>query len=112
MSKYTVKTSPRPPKHKQNGLEARYAEHLDMQFRAKLIKGFGFQRYTLRLADDTRYTPDFHIITLDDRLIYDEVKGFMREDANVKIKVAADTFPHLFRLVTWSKAGGWQIKEM
>lgn len=106
------RTRPRTPKHAPNKTEARYGEHLDSLYRAGKIKGFGFQRYTLRLADDTRYTPDYHVVTLDDVLELHEVKGFMRDDAHVKLKVAAEMFPHPFRLATWTKAGGWEIKEV
>lgn len=106
------KAIPHPRKHAPNKLEARYGDHLLLQHKQGLIKGFGFQRYTLRLGDDYRYTPDFHVVTLDDRLIFDETKGFMRDDARGKIIMAAEMFPHLFRLVTWDKVKGWIIEEI
>lgn len=106
------KAIPSPRKHAPNKLEGRYGDHLLLQHRQGLIKGFGFQRYTLRLGDDLRYTPDYHVVANDDRLIFDEVKGFMREDARVKIVAAAEMFPHLFRLVTWDKVDGWKIEEI
>jgi len=35
----------------------------------------------------------------------------MMDDANVKIKVAAQQFPqYVFRLVRWDKWAGWKIR--
>lgn len=111
MSRLSLKTKPRRPKHAMNKLEQRYADILERQFQQGTIKGFGFQRYTFRLADDTRYTPDFHVVTLDDVLEFHETKGFMRDDANVKLKVAAEMFPHPFKLVTLVKSE-WVVKDV
>lgn len=49
----------------------------------------GVQDITLKLADDTRYTPDFSAIGPNAEMIFFEVKGFFRDDAKVKLKVAA-----------------------
>ena len=107
------RTKARQPKHAPNKTEARYNAVLETQYHAKQIKGYGFQRYTLRLADDTRYTPDFHVVRLDDVLEFHEVKGgFAREDAILKLKVAAEMFPHPFRLAKWTKDKGWEVKEV
>ena len=54
----------------------------------------GVQCITLKLADDTRYTPDFFSIDAG-QLVAFEVKGFWRDDAKVKIKVAARQFPFI-----------------
>ena len=72
-----------------------------------------FERITLKIADDTRYTPDFFSLGLtDDVPTFYEVKGFMRDDARVKLKVAADRFPMFrFYLVT-RKGGAWQVEEI
>lgn len=51
----------------------------------------GVQCITLKLGDDCRYTPDFHTIA-GGIFIFWEVKGFMRDDALVKIKAAARRF--------------------
>lgn len=63
------------------------------------------QAFTLKMADDTRYTPDFVTLT-DGKLMAWEVKGFFRDDAKVKIKVAARMFPvFTFTLVRKDKSG-------
>lgn len=53
----------------------------------------GIQNHTLKLADDTRYTPDFAVLQADGQIVFYETKGFWRDDAKVKIKVAARQFP-------------------
>lgn len=53
----------------------------------------GVQSITLKLADDCRYTPDFWAVIVQGTFTFYEVKGFWRDDARVKIKVAARTFP-------------------
>jgi len=79
----------------------------------------GIQCITLKLGDDCRYTPD--LWTMDNlhsdipmargRLVAREVKGFMRDDALVKIKVAARMFPFIvFVLVRRQKSGGWETQ--
>src|SRR5689334_10683941 len=79
---------------KMNGLEWRYAEHLENLKITGQIRDYWFGRYTFKLADDTRYTPDFAVWLNDLTLRFDETKGFMRDDARVKLKVAASMFPH------------------
>ncbi len=78
------------------------------------------QAITLRIANGCRYTPDFirvwkyevnADITTHSILAY-EVKGFMRGDAAVKLKVAASIYPWIkFHLVT-KKKGSWIIQEI
>lgn len=68
------------------------------------------QAITLRIANGCRYTPDF--FTIGQGIKAYEVKGFMRDDAAVKLKVTASLFPWIkFHLVT-RKGGTWQIHEV
>lgn len=48
---------------------------------------------TLLIGNGVRYTPDFAVFNPGGGLVLYETKGFMRDDAAVKIKVAATTFP-------------------
>jgi len=78
------------------------------------------QSITLRIANGCRYTPDFVVayhgaLPEPVELVAYEVKGFMRDDAAVKIKVAATAFPWItFHLVTKlpGGGGGWAISEV
>lgn len=52
----------------------------------------GIQNVTLKLADDCRLTPDFAYINEIGRMTFVDVKGFQREDALIKMKVACRQF--------------------
>lgn len=107
--------APRPalPKvDRMNKLEGRYArEVLEVRKRDGIILSWHFEAVKLRLADRTGYTPDF-MVCYPDRIEFHETKGFWRDDARVKIKVAAELFPMFkFIAVQWSKkAGGWMYE--
>ncbi len=75
-----------------------------------------YERITFKLADDTRYTPDFHVLTRSGEIEIHEVKGFMEDDAWVKLKVAAEQFQmyRFFKATRRAKkhGGGWEVKEV
>jgi hypothetical protein len=72
----------------------------------------GVHCITLKLADDTRYTCDFYIVNKECELVGLEVKGFMQDDARVKVYVAAREFRFIkFYLVRKIK-GGWDHKQI
>ena len=105
---------PRPqPRHipgNMNKLEQQYQQHLEVLKHAGEIIGYRFEAIKFRLADKTFYTPDF-MVTLSDRIEFHEVKGFMRDDAAVKIKVVAEMFPEfVFYLCTY-KNKLWTMEE-
>lgn len=86
-----------------NQYERAYAKVLDDRLKAGEITAYAFERYKLRLSTNCFYTPDFMVVRADGVLEFHEVKGFWEEDARVKIKVAADMFPHVFVAVTRPK---------
>ena len=91
----TVK--PQTEEDKLNKLERRWLAHM----RALHMQEIGIQSLTLKLGDDCRYTPDFTTIDAHGHLVAYETKGFMRDDAQVKIKIAARKFRWIeFVLVT------------
>lgn len=69
----------------------------------------------MKLAHDTRYTPDFLVMRRDFSLECHECKGgYWEDDALVKIKVAAAKFPFRFlsaRLLPKKAGGGWELRE-
>ena len=98
-----------------NKLEAAYAQHLEALRVAGEIEWWVYEAVTLKLAKDTRYTPDFVVMDKTFHIIVDETKGFLQDDAWVKLKVAAEKFPFRFRLVRQvakKNGGGWDIKEV
>lgn len=102
------------PAHKRgvpNKLEAKWMATLQARLLAGQIKAYYFEAITLQLADGVRYTPDFFIIHNDNSVEINETKGFMRDDARVKLRVAANAYRHWrFVLVQWDRKGkNWQI---
>lgn len=108
------KPKPAPiPKPRMNKTETRYALHLEYLRRTGQIAEYHFERLTIRLADRTRYTPDFLVILPSGRQEIHEVKGgFIREDAILKWKIAAEMNPWWkFVWAQW-KEGEWYFKEI
>jgi len=95
-----------------NGLEARMAEELRLKQLAGEVEWFAFESLTLRLADRTRYTPDFLVMLPCGQLELWEVKGHWEDDARVKIKVAAELYPFIFRAFRRSSStgNGWDVE--
>lgn len=97
---------------KMNKTEERYFQHLDLRKLAGEVAEWWFEGLTLKLANDCRFTPDFLVQLADGTLELHETKGsHMRDDALVKLKVAAVKFPFTIWLCKWLK-GQWVITEV
>ena len=117
-----------------NRWEKEYALELEARRQAGNVLWWGYQAIKLRLADRTWYTPDFAVLEFQQaslvlrpgegrptimpklpeipKLHFIEIKGFMRDDANVKFKVAAEQFPcFCFRMYGRAKSGGWELMK-
>ena len=97
-----------------NKLEEKYSVYLDWLKSTGDVLWFKFEGLKLRLADNTFFTPDFFVMHADQTLECHEVKGFMMEDSNVKIKVAAALYPFRFYVVKArpkKDGGGWKREE-
>lgn len=100
------------PKPRLNKWEQEYAQYLEAARQAGTIRWYGFEAIKLRLASGTYYTPDFAVLNTDNELEFREIKGFWRDDALVKFKVAAEHFPFRFlalRKKRVSEGGGWEV---
>lgn len=97
---------------------AYYDGVLAPRLRAGELAYVGFECLKLRLAKATFYDTDFLVQLADGTLEVHEVKGFMEDDAAVKLKVAAETFPWLRILLVQKNvdkslgADPWVIKEI
>lgn len=111
-----------------NGTEQRYADEvLDVRLRHSQILDWAFEPDHLRLADRTFYVPDFRVMLPDGSIEFHEVKGtkrkkkdgvatgetapYSRDKGLIKIKVAAETHPYVFRIV-WRSKDGWNSQEV
>lgn len=112
----------RPPPGEMNGVESRYAQHLEMRKRGGDIADWKFEAFTLKLAHDCRFTPDFWILENSGHQTFIDVKGTKRkagiekpystEDAALKIRWAASMFPCFKFLVMFERVKGiWSAVE-
>jgi hypothetical protein len=90
---------------RMNKTEASYAQQLELLRRAGEILWYKYEGISLKLADDTRYIPDFFVMKKDFSLECHEVKGFFHQHSKVKVKVAVEMFPFKFILIRKTKAG-------
>ena len=99
-----------------NKTEAEYAQMLEARRVSGEILWWVYEAVTLKLADNTRYTPDFLVMLADGTLEIHETKGgFIREDGWLKLKVAAGMFPFRFFLCqkqAKKAGGGWTIRRV
>ncbi len=101
-----------------NKTEAAYAERLRALQMAGEILWHRFEGVKLRLADKTFLTVDFAVMRADGQLEMHDVKGskaIYTDDARVKMKVAAEMYPFVFRVAypnSKRQGGGWQIEEV
>jgi hypothetical protein len=79
----------------QNKTEARFDTFLGGLERELAIGWYAFEPMKFRLAGRTWYTPDFMVRLYGGRLVAIDVKGFMRDDAAVKMKVFAAAYPFI-----------------
>lgn len=93
-----------------NKLEAEYATRLEALKGVGEIADYRFECVKLRLADRTFYTPDFMVLKPDGAFEMHEVKGFWEDDARVKIKTAAESFPFKF-IAARKQKGAWVFEE-
>lgn len=98
---------------RMNQTEQRYASELERRRLVGMVAWWEFERVTFLLADDLRYTPDFMVQLPDGVLEFHEVKGFWRDDARAKIKVAAEMFPMFtVRAIREVKHGVWKVETL
>lgn len=94
-----------------NRLEARYADYLDGLLHSGEIVFWRYESMKLILADRCSYLPDFFVVRADGTPEFHETKGFWRDDARVKVKMAAKLFPcFVFYGVQWDKKRGWLME--
>jgi hypothetical protein len=106
-TKVRVALSERKDHKKLNKMERAFLAVLELRHPKVWV-----QEFTLKLGDDCRYTPDFVCLTKELSLTVYETKGFMRDDALVKLKTAARNFPIFQFVLVEKKKGEWIEKEI
>ncbi len=105
----------RLPAGTKNRTEQRYEDEV---LRPALWRGevlwYAFEGVKLRLAPSTFLTVDYAVLPASGVLEMIDVKGaaaMIEEDARVKLKVAADRYPFVFKIVlpqSRKAGGGWR----
>lgn len=94
-----------------NSLERQYSEVLGVYLSSGDITRWDYEPLKFRLAANTFFTPDFITIGNDGSITAIEVKGFLRDDAAVKFKVAAAMYPWIYWVMVKKRpkkhGGGW-----
>jgi hypothetical protein len=86
-----------------NKTEAAYSKVLDALVVAGDVHRYWFESVSFSIGTDCRYVPDFLVQLTSGELEVHEVKGFMREDARVKLRAFAAMYP--FRLYVVRRKG-------
>lgn len=103
-----------------NKTEGRYRDHLETRKIAREILWYGFEVVTFKLAPDLRYTPDFLVLMKDLTLECHECKAMTKtgkllitDDGRVKLIMAAELFPIVFRRMAYEpNTGEWIEQEI
>lgn len=112
-SKYGKRHTP----GQMNKTEEGYAAMLRSRELAGEVIAWHFEAVTFKLADDTRYTPDFTVQLADGSMEFIDAKGGGPIDPKslVKIKCAAEKFPQFVFVIEQKQAkkhgGNWKRKE-
>lgn len=104
------------PPQEGNKTEAAFGLRLASMLQAGEIFWYRFQPLRLRIGrggrhKDAYYKPDFAALTPNGQLVIYEVKGFWREAARVRIRVAAEVFPFFKFIAATKTKDGWDYEE-
>jgi len=92
-----------------NKLERGYSWFLDVLVKDGVVLKYRFGSVKLRLADRTWYTADFQVRMASGAVAIVETKGFCRDDAVVKFKVARELYPEYQWMMIGKKDGHWKV---
>lgn len=91
-----------------NELEAGYGAYLEAIRQAGKILHWWPKPFKIRLARACFYEADFLVQRLDGTLEIHETKGFMMEDAQIKLKMLTKDYPFRVLVVRRKKGGIWE----
>lgn len=104
ITRFDYRALGRLPAGTMNRTEAAYAAHLELLKASGDVLWWKFEGLKFRLADKTFLTPDFVVMVRSGLIELHDVKGFLMDDANVKMKVAASMYPFEFFIIRKSKS--------
>lgn len=86
-----------------NKWEHQFSQTLEYRKTVGELVWWAFEPFRIRLAEDCWYRPDFVTVDAKGKTEIYEVKGFMREAARLRLKVACEKLPYPFYLVRKNK---------
>jgi hypothetical protein len=89
--------------------ELEYAQHLNERLAAGEIVEWHYEAVRFKWAPKTTYTPDFLLLYPDGSQEFVEVKGYLRESANVKFKTCAERYKGFKWSMQHKVKGIWRI---
>lgn len=101
-----------PKKAGQRGMNSWEADYAARLAADPTVAWSGYEPMRLRLAKSTGYTPDFIVVRTTGEIEAHEVKGFWRDDARVKLKVAAEQYSFIKFFVCRRLKGQWFVEEL
>lgn len=96
----------------QNKTEARFDRLLEQLKRDGRILDFRWEPIKIRLAGRTWFKVDFIVQRNNLTLAAVEIKGFMRDDAAVKLKVAPEVFPFMDYYIAFADGPRWDVRRV
>ncbi|SRR5713101_2891228 len=110
-SSQTIVSGSGAPSPYRSKLEARYADQLIWRVSSGEVKQWWYEGIKFRLGATCFFCPDFLVEDQHNNLSIHEVKGFIREDALIKLKVAATLYPCFQFIMVRFKNGQWFFKN-
>lgn len=89
--------------------ELEYAQNLNQRLAAGEIIEWHYEALRFKIAHKTTYTPDFLVLYPNGSQELVEVKGHLRESANVKFKTCADKFKGFKWSMQRKVKGTWRV---
>ncbi len=103
----------KPVRRGPNKLEARYMAHLEVRKCAGQIRDYGYEAIKLKIGvRRCFFTPDFWVWAIDGVTELHETKGWLREDARVKLQSAARQYPMFRFFLVRADLGGWNVEPV
>lgn len=99
------------PPAEGNKLEQAFGLRLLSMLQREEIQWYAYEPIRLRLGEGSWYKPDFGALTKSDSFWLYEIKGFWREAARVRIKVAADRYPFFHFCAVTKKGPVWEFEN-
>lgn len=96
----------------RSGLEERYADFLAARKAYGEVRSWKYESHKLALGGGAWFTPDFVVVTLTGMVEIHECKGYWRDAAKLRMKIAAEKYDEFAWYVVYDHNGvGFDIQR-